>query len=180
MRRPLDKWYSLPELELLAGRAAALEGELALARLKRLRAYLNADDGGVVVRLQFRHLPNVCVILDIHCEARLELVCQRCLEPVPHEVEVDVSYALLEKDAEGIGLPSEVETFILDGERFNPVQLIEDELIVSLPLVSTHASRSECGGLAHELDRINRGATSDSEMGTGDGGPRSSVASANH
>lgn len=166
MSRSLDSWYSLPELDVLAGREAAIEGALELARLTRLTELLNADGGSVRVRLQFRQLREDCVILDLRCNVQLELLCQRCLEPARHDADVDVRYGLLEEGADDVGLPDELETFVLDGDRFNPARLIEDELIVSLPLVARHADQNDCGRLARELDELDRRAGRTTDKGT--------------
>lgn len=177
MSRLLDRWYSLPDLDLLADRGAVIEGELAIDRLPRLADLLSVAEGSVRARLRFRQRSGVCVILDLHCEARLELVCQRCLEPLAHSVDVDVSYGLLEEDNEPAraALTEGIESFALDGERFSPAQLIEDELIVSLPLVARHASRKECGRLAQKIDTMDRATDRDTK-----GGPRASVVPADH
>ena len=187
MSRPLDSWFTLPELDGLARREAVLEGELVPARLTRLTELLNDDSGSVKVRLRFQQPRDNCVILQLRCNGWLELLCQRCLEPTRHEIEIDVRYGLLEAGADEAGLPAEVETFVLDGDRFNPARLIEDELIVSLPLAAKHSSVSDCGSLVHALDGADQpvegaeGRQADPVKDTKtDGAPRASVASANH
>jgi len=177
MSRPLDTWYSLPELGLLAERGTVIEGELAIERLTRLADLVNVAKGSVRARLRFRQPSSVCVILDVRCETQVELLCQRCLEPVPYSLDVDVSYGLVERDTEAARavLTEGMESFALDGERFSPAQLIEDELIVSLPLVARHASIQECGGLAREMDAMDRATDRETK-----GGPRASVVPADH
>ena len=45
---------------------------------------------------------------------------------------------------------------MLGNDRLRPVDLLEDELIVSLPLVPRHASIDECGSLAQNLQQVPR------------------------
>ena len=57
--------------------------------------------------------------------------------------------------ADGDSLPATVpagfEPFELEGGRLQPAQLIEDELIVAIPLVPKHARVEDCGSLARQL-----------------------------
>jgi uncharacterized metal-binding protein YceD (DUF177 family) len=56
--------------------------------------------------------------------------------------------------ADGASLPATTpvgfEAFELEDGRFQPAQLIEDELIVAIPLVPKHARIEDCGSLARE------------------------------
>jgi len=52
------------------------------------------------------------------------------------------------------GAPAGYEPITLSGERFQPAEVIEDELIVSLPLIPRHARIAECGGLAQSLEAL--------------------------
>jgi uncharacterized metal-binding protein YceD (DUF177 family) len=48
-------------------------------------------------------------------------------------------------------VPTGFEPFELEDGRLQPAQLIEDELIVAMPLVPKHARVEDCGSLAREL-----------------------------
>jgi uncharacterized metal-binding protein YceD (DUF177 family) len=50
--------------------------------------------------------------------------------------------------------PAEYEPFELEGGRLRPAQLIEDELIVAIPLVPKHARVEDCGSLARKLAEL--------------------------
>jgi len=152
MSGSLHTWYSLPDLETLAERAAVLEGEIPLKQLVRLSDLLYSNSGSVRASLRFRQRLDGWLILGLKYEATLQLTCQRCLEPLACVVGADVELGLLENDAVQSFSPEGVEPFILEGDRFNPAQLIEDELIVSLPLVPRHERTADCGPLARVLD----------------------------
>jgi uncharacterized metal-binding protein YceD (DUF177 family) len=51
-------------------------------------------------------------------------------------------------------VPEGVEPFELEEGRLQPAQLVEDELIIAIPLVARHAVIEECGGLARELAKL--------------------------
>jgi uncharacterized metal-binding protein YceD (DUF177 family) len=49
-----------------------------------------------------------------------------------------VGFAVAETEGSLAQLPEGMESIALNGERFQPATVIEDELIVSLPLVPRH------------------------------------------
>ena len=155
MSPSLHTWYSLSDLDVLAQREAVLEGEMELARLTRLTELLNADVGKVWARLAFHRYRDGIVLLKLDCRTKLEFVCQRCLEPLTHLVRERVDFALLETDALTSCSPEAHELVVLGEDRFNPAVLIEDELIVSAPLVPRHATDDQCGRLAQALNESN-------------------------
>jgi uncharacterized protein len=83
--------------------------------------------------------------MELQCDAALELVCQRCLEPVEYRVDECVEFAVAETEGSVAQLPKGVELIALEGDRFQPANLIEDELIVSLPLVPKHGDVNHRG-----------------------------------
>ena len=140
MSGALQSWYSLPDLMSLAERGAVLEGTIELAKLGRLKDLLNSSEGCARARVSFRRNHGDMLLLELECQADLELVCQRCLEPMVHEVRDRVDFAIAEHEDLLDALPQGLELIALEGDRLQPATLIEDELIVSLPLVPKHGS----------------------------------------
>lgn len=138
MSGALYSWYSLHDLMSLADRGAVLTGRLELARLDRLRGMLNSAEGSAAARLSFRRSHDDMLLMELQCEASLELVCQRCLEPVVHEVREQIDFAVADTESSIAVLPQGTDLIALEGDRLMPATLIEDELIVSLPLVPRH------------------------------------------
>ena len=138
MSGSLHSWYSLPDLVALAGRGAVLEGTIPLERFGRLKELLNSCEGDATARITMRKSHDDMLLMELQCAAALELVCQRCLEPMVHEVDERVDFAVAETEDSLSVLPRDVELVVLNGDRFQPANLIEDELIVSLPLVPVH------------------------------------------
>jgi uncharacterized protein len=150
MSGSLHTWYSLRDLEALGARAAVLSGELPLARFARLVDLLHSDRGSVRATLSFRQRGG-WLGLSLTYETVVELTCQRCLEPLEQPLSATVEIALVEADAMGPHVPKGIEPVVAEGGRLNPAQLIEDELIVALPLVPKHARIEDCGSLARLL-----------------------------
>ena len=154
MPRTLYAWYSLNELEALGQRKAQLKGEIDATRLTRLRELLRSDEGSVRASLKFGQQGAGYVTVDLHYETNLELACQRCLEPMKEKASGHVSLVVLEDESMAAGAPAGYEPIMLSGGRFQPAEVIEDELIVSLPLIPRHAQIEECGGLARNLEAL--------------------------
>lgn len=138
MSGALHSWYSLPDLMSLAERGTVLEGRIELDRLTRLRGLLNSGDGSATARLRFERRRDDMLVMELQCQASLELVCQRCLEPLRRSVNEQVLFALADSEDALAVLPQGMDFIALDGDRFQPAAVIEDELIVSLPLVPRH------------------------------------------
>lgn len=160
MSRSLHAWYSLCDLGILAERETALSGEIEVRRMARLCELLHADDGSVTASLRFRQGHGGGLMLEIRYEAVLELECQRCLEPLYHEVSEQSQLALLESAQMEATVPEGYEPVLLEGGRLMPAELIEDALIVGLPLAARHRDIAECGALAERLDQYREGAAS--------------------
>jgi DUF177 domain-containing protein len=82
--------------------------------------------------------PQPYLRLAIHGSAWLE--CQRCLAPYEQAFNVDAIYRIVGTEAEAEEFPlDEDEVEVIVGSRqFDLVELIEEELLLSLPLVPKH------------------------------------------
>jgi uncharacterized metal-binding protein YceD (DUF177 family) len=70
------------------------------------------------------------------------------------KIAVVTKLGLIDNTAAESLLPEDYEAVLLEEERFNPSQLLEDELLMALPLVPRHEKLEACGTLALELDRL--------------------------
>jgi uncharacterized protein len=155
MSGSLHTWYSLPDLDLLAEKGATLSGEIELERLTRLKELLQSDTGAVEVSLKFERsgLGGVTTVA-LEYATTLRLTCQRCLEPMEHHAAATIKLGLLDGAALVPRTPAGYEPVVIEGDRISPAQLVEDELIVELPLVPKHAHREDCGSLVRELEDL--------------------------
>ena len=151
MSGSLHAWYSLRDLESLANRGVTLSGELDIGKLTRLTGLLHSSSGSVRATLRFRQRGDGWLASELEYEGDVELVCQRCLEPFRHELKESVNVVVADGDSLPATVPTGFEPFELEDGRFQPAQLIEDELIVAVPLVPKHARVEDCGSLARQL-----------------------------
>lgn len=117
-------------------RQRCFEGRLPLSAMPRLLESLADDTGDCRYTLQFGRDALQLAFLELRLQAQLPLVCQRSLERFELPVRVVQRLGLVRDEAQEAGLPSGYET-VLVGEdgALHPAQLIEDELILALPMV---------------------------------------------
>ncbi|HEX5788554.1 MAG TPA: DUF177 domain-containing protein [Woeseiaceae bacterium] len=74
--------------------------------------------------------------------ARVPAVCQRCLEPFewPLESRVDVRFTT----AHGSHREDERELWELDDERVRPLDVVDELLVMALPLSARHSDDARC------------------------------------
>jgi uncharacterized protein len=82
--------------------------------------------------------PQPYLRLAVHGSAWLE--CQRCLKPYEQAFNVDAIYRIVntEEEADEFPLDEDEVDVIVGSRQFDLIDLIEEELLLSLPLVPTH------------------------------------------
>jgi uncharacterized protein len=158
MSGSLHAWYSLRDLESLAGRHGELRGELEIKKMPRLATLLQSAEGSVRAGLRFRQRGDGGLGLTLEFDTTVQLLCQRCLEPYSEHLANEVEVALVDEGLSERSLPEGFEPFELEDGRLLPARLIEDELIVAIPLVPKHARVEDCGSLAGDLAALNDGS----------------------
>jgi len=79
------------------------------------------------------------VWLHLQVHAALPLLCQRCLTPVLAPVEVGRSFRFVADEATAMALDDEAqEDLLVLSREFNLLELVEDEVILAMPLVPFH------------------------------------------
>lgn len=128
----------------LAAESGRLEGALALAALPRLAAALNETGGVVTVALVAGIDRQGVRFIKGVLQTGVDLVCQRCLGPLRWPLDVAVSLALVRDEAEADRLPEEYEPLWVAGGSVCVADLVEDELLLALPLIPRHDDVDEC------------------------------------
>ena len=114
-----------------------IEGNYPLAKLGRLAEVLLVNEGYVSAKLEFgQSVGYAC--LKARASATLSVKCQRCLNPMEIEVSGRFKFALVSSEEEFDCLPEEFEPYLLEGDEQSIIDLIEDELLLSLPMVIVH------------------------------------------
>ena len=144
------------DVEAFAKAGASLEGRWPLAQLDRVAGSAFADpeaggdvpvvDGAIAwrVRGEWRTVRGGTdsdrqVWLHLEAQTELPLQCQRCLRPVHTRVQAERSFLFVrgEDAAEQLDADSEDDVLALT-RALDLRELIEDELLLALPLVPRH------------------------------------------
>lgn len=143
MKRVLHRPEAL-RVEAFADDAAELAGTRTLADFDRLRASTaSGPDEPIAWRARgesraVRSGPPQ-VWLHLHAQGHADLECQRCLEPVRWPLDLERSFLFVsdEDTAEALDAESEHDVLALQ-PQFDLFELLEDELLLALPLVAMH------------------------------------------
>ena len=135
------------DVKAFAEEGAQLEGRDALSAHSRLVAETQgrAPDSMIAwsVRGELRNPGHVQpqVWLHLHAHATLSLVCQRCLATVDIPVVVDRSFRFVSDEQTAAAEDDESEEDLLAlSTHFDLMELIEDELLMELPVAPRHAA----------------------------------------
>jgi uncharacterized protein len=143
MKRILHRPENL-SVAAFAHDAAELAGTRPLAEFDRLQSStVSGPDEPIAWRARgesraVRNGPPQ-VWLHLHGHGDVDLECQRCLEPVRQRLEAEQSFLFVEGEeaAEALDAQSEHDVLALS-PRLDLFQLLEDELLLALPLIATH------------------------------------------
>ncbi|MDA8384332.1 MAG: YceD family protein [Betaproteobacteria bacterium] len=117
----------------------ALHGKIPAAQLERLRGLVSGDDAMVEYSVSGGVDDEGRLVLDLGVRAVLPLVCQRCLEPFgfPLDRRSRLLLAKDERQYDELDRDEAVEV-ILAERRLRVDRLVEDEILLSLPMAPMH------------------------------------------
>jgi uncharacterized protein len=119
-------------------------GVLSLVELPRTRGVVSADSGApVTVVLDFQEDAQRRVVMTGRVDTTLVLACQRCLEPVEQTMALDVAGIVVATDAAAAAVPRAWEPVMAEGETLDLHGLIDDELLLALPM-TVQCDRPAC------------------------------------
>jgi uncharacterized protein len=148
-----DKGPDIHALDLpaLCRHAQSLQGQLRLADLTRLAASLfeaPAEADSVSWSAQASLLAvagsEAQMWLALQARTQVQLQCQRCLQPMAQQLELDRHLRFVRDEDEAARLDEESDDDVLAlPPRLDLASLLEDELILALPLVPRHEQCSQ-------------------------------------
>jgi uncharacterized protein len=116
-----------------------IEGLVPVSELPRVLEATEADSGAAVhVRLDFHISEEKKRAVVGIAAACLGLICQRCLERVDVEIESDISLAVVWDEDAAKALPPHFDPWIVGEGAADLYEMIEEELLLSLPAVAYH------------------------------------------
>ncbi|MDO6563110.1 YceD family protein [Amphritea sp. 1_MG-2023] len=140
----------------LADRGVRIQGDAELALLPNLATMLAGEQGQVSVDLQFDTDELRIRTIKGTADAKVFMTCQRCLEPVEIEVEAKFNLAVAPTEEHAKNLPRYYDPLIVAGDDLELLPMVEEELILSLPIVPYHDDCSVQTSFGDEVTTDNK------------------------
>jgi uncharacterized protein len=132
------------DVRKLADQGATIEGQTTVASLPRLSEFEDSQDEIVDVALVFaRDKEDGARTISGSVSTKLTFPCQRCLEPVTCDVEASVNLEMIWSEGQERSLPESREAFLVTEEKMPLASILEEELLLALPLVALHETCPE-------------------------------------
>ncbi len=129
----------------LSARAAVIERKLELAQLDRVRDAGGLPGTRIGAQLRFGSFEGWTTI-DVRVEGVAMLPCQRCLQPCVAEVDEAARVIVVRDEDEQV--PGGFEPFVGTPEHLSLVALVEEQVLLALPLVPRHpVGEAQCGSV---------------------------------
>ncbi|HNY42887.1 MAG TPA: YceD family protein [Bryobacteraceae bacterium] len=133
-----------------------LEGTLAVASLERLHDLLAEVSGEFAFRIEGYKGERGQSMLHLEVNGTLPLACQRCLEAIRFDLDVDCHLELIPegKELSQEELEDDTRDFLPVAGELDVAELVEDEILLAVPVAPRH---EKCGlpGAANAGERIN-------------------------
>lgn len=127
----------------LCDMGAKLEGEIPLQAMKRIAELVAEKNGTAAISFVFgkerQGFRSICGKIVAH----LVLTCQRCLQPMPYDLELKVALSPVYNEGQAANLPKDFDMLLVGEEPMLLVDIIEDELLLNLPIIAKHKD-GEC------------------------------------
>ncbi|TDR39367.1 uncharacterized protein DFR29_11668 [Tahibacter aquaticus] len=113
----------------------SFNGNLSVAKLPRLADALAKPDGVISYDIEFGRDDLGIAFLAIRAQTQVSLICQRSLDTFLLPVTIDTRLGLIVREEEEAGLSPGYEPLLLESAELRPADVIEDELLLALPLI---------------------------------------------
>ncbi len=123
----------------LADRNITYESDIPLADFPRLQEALASKRATIHVKVAIKKGEQQQVLMYLTIVASMELVCQRCLELMTFSTNATYQYMFIRDERDNVMLPEGYDVLeVATKDPFNLKVLVEDELLLALPIIPTH------------------------------------------
>lgn len=121
-------------------RMGSITAQLPLARLQRFAGQLANDKGQVAVDLRFGRDEEGRRLLSGAMDATVQVACQRCLRDMDLDLHSTLSLFVLDNEQDVQALREDQDGVVMPADgNLDVLALLEDELLLSLPMIPLHA-----------------------------------------
>ena len=139
----------------LALQGNLLEGTVNVDDLPRLASAVSAICGPLTASVQFELDESRAKIAQGNAAVTVETICQRCLDQMQIELQADFAVQVIWSEEHLNRVAANYEPWLVLDKMANLNELLEDEILLALPLVNYHET-GECTGdtFVTEVDAI--------------------------
>jgi uncharacterized protein len=132
-----------------------LQGRWRIRDFERLQDALSGTEGEIEYEVRGARDDFGRLALRVRVSGSLELICQRCLGALPHELRIDELLVLARSEEEIEAQPLEPDSpdRILGSKEMAIGNLLEDEILLAIPPVPHHEECRRTGGETDGADR---------------------------
>jgi uncharacterized protein len=124
-----------------------LEGEFSASDLTRLGDSVEAITGGLRASLRFSLDESRQPLITGEASVCVDMVCQRCLDLVNVEIKADIALQVIWSEDQIANVAPDYEPWIVVDKIADLNVVIEDEVLLALPIVNYH-NIEDCTGSA--------------------------------
>jgi len=137
-------------VDVLAAEETRLTRCYPMTHFVRLADLLASGDGEAQAEFAFTRLPEGLAGCEMEVTGVVRLRCQRCLETFDETLHSTTRLAFVATEEEAGQVPEGYEAVAAEEGRIDLGELVEDELLLSLPVVALHGAATQCAGTARQ------------------------------
>lgn len=159
-RAPVENNARYLDAAELARTRSVWESEYTSTHFSRLRDIAVSDVPQIAAQLRFEQWSGHAAIQG-HMTGSVELICQRCLKPMRFLFDEAFDLVLVGADGDAAAVPDSHEVVTLETPLLDVQWLIEEQLLLALPLIPKHEDEAECKAQATSVKPQQSSAVSD-------------------
>ena len=129
----------------LALQGNLLEGTVNVEDLPRLESSVSSVCGPLEAKVQFGLDESRAKIVNGNAKVSVETICQRCLDPLVIELKAEFAVQVIWSEEHINRVAANYEPWLVLDKMANLNELLEDEILLALPLVNYH-KLGDCTG----------------------------------
>lgn len=119
-------------------RDMVLQGSLPLSEFPRLQEFLLKNDGEVSLDLNGGRDIERIIYISGTLQATLGLQCQRCMKVMDYPLDISLNLSPVFSEEASKKLPERYEPLLVEDDQIDIMTLVEDELLLNLPMIPKH------------------------------------------
>jgi uncharacterized protein len=136
-------WFQPLDVDRLARGEAEIDFDLPLAELPRLKARIPGIGGSVHGAVRFGRQGEIAVA-ELSLAGMATLQCQRCMQTMELPIDSTTHVGLIFAEADAAEVPEELEPVLARSGSISVGELVEEELLLALPIVPLHEELRDC------------------------------------